>query len=102
MRIKILHVINDTRIWPSFFYSSNHRPSESLFIQSLDLDELPFKADEDEPNALLVDNEVTVVRYQAKTLMHCLTEIAGLLVLVRIASFLLGLFHEYRYNSKMK
>ncbi len=34
--------------------------------------------------------------------MQCLTEIAGLLVLMRVASFVLGLFHEFRYNSKMK
>ncbi len=52
-------------------------------------------------NAILIEDEVTVVTYKAKTLQQTLSEIAGLLVLIRVASLILGLFHEYRYNRKI-
>lgn len=50
----------------------------------------------------MVDNELTVVKYKAKTLQQTFTEIAGLLVLIRVATVILGQFHEYRYNRKIK
>ncbi len=40
--------------------------------------------------------------YKAKTLQQTFTEIAGLLVLMRVATLILGLYHEYRYNRKIK
>jgi hypothetical protein len=45
---------------------------------------------------------VTVVTYKTKTVQNVLTEIAGLLVLVRIFSFLLASFNHWRFNQKMK
>jgi hypothetical protein len=35
-------------------------------------------------------------------MLNVLTEIAGLLVLFRLATFILGIFHEQRFISKMK
>jgi hypothetical protein len=45
---------------------------------------------------------VTVVTYKSKTMLNVLTEIAGLLVLFRLATLVLGIFHEQRFISKMK
>ena len=43
---------------------------------------------------LFIDDKITVVTYKHKTLQNVLTEIAGLLVLLRIFTFVLGAFHE--------
>ena len=40
--------------------------------------------------------------YKAKTLAQALTEIAGLIVLFKAISFLLSLFHEWKFNRLMK
>ena len=45
---------------------------------------------------------MTVITYKSKTILNILTEIAGLLVLFRIASLLLDVFHQKRFNIKMK
>jgi hypothetical protein len=45
---------------------------------------------------------VTVVTYKSKTMLNVLTDIAGLLVLFRLATLVLGIFHEQRFISKMK
>jgi uncharacterized membrane protein YidH (DUF202 family) len=45
---------------------------------------------------------VTVVTYKSKTILNVLTDIAGLLVLFRLATLVLGIFHEQRFISKMK
>ena len=43
-----------------------------------------------------------VVTYKSKTMLNVLTEIAGLLVLSRLATLVLGIFHEQRFISKIK
>ena len=43
-----------------------------------------------------------MVTYKSKTMLNVLTEIAGLLVLFRLATLVLGIFHEQRFISKMK
>jgi hypothetical protein len=48
------------------------------------------------------DKAVTVVTYKCKTVQSVLSEIAGLLVLIRILTFLLRSFNEWRYNEKIK
>jgi hypothetical protein len=45
---------------------------------------------------------VTVVTYKSDTMMNVLTYIAGLLVLLRLATLALSIFHEQRFISKMK
>ena len=45
---------------------------------------------------------MTVVTYKSKTMLNVLTEIAGLLVLFRLGTLVLGIFHEQRFISKMK
>ena len=45
---------------------------------------------------------MTVVTYKSKTMLNVLTDIAGLLVLFRLATLVLGIFHEQRFISKMK
>jgi hypothetical protein len=45
---------------------------------------------------------VTVVTYKSKTMLNVLTEIAGLLVLFRLGTLVLGIFHEQRFIAKMK
>ena len=42
------------------------------------------------------------VTYKSKTMLNVLTEIAGLLVLSRLATLVLGIFHEQRFISKIK
>ena len=42
------------------------------------------------------------VTYKSKTMLNVLTEIAGLLVLSRLATLVLGIFHEQRLISKIK
>ena len=42
------------------------------------------------------------VTYKSKTMLNVLTEIAGLLVLLRLATLVLGIFHEQRFISKIK
>ena len=51
---------------------------------------------------IVIDDTVTVVTYKCKTLQNCFTEIAGLLVLLRIFTFLLRTFNEWRFNRKVK
>ena len=45
---------------------------------------------------------MTVVTYNCKTLQNVFTEIAGILVLTRIFTFLLRTFNEQRFNQKVK
>ena len=51
---------------------------------------------------IVIDDTVTVVTYKCKTLQTLFTEIAGLLVLMRIFTFLLRTFNEWRFNRKVK
>jgi hypothetical protein len=51
---------------------------------------------------LIDDKAVTVVTYKSKTVQSVLSEIGGLLVLIRILTFLLCSFNEWRYNEKIK
>jgi len=44
---------------------------------------------------------VTVVTYKSKTVQNFLTEIAGLLVLTRLLTFVLKNFNEWSFNRKM-
>ena len=48
------------------------------------------------------DKAVTVVTYKSKTVASVLSEIGGLLVLIRILTFLLRSFNEWRFNEKIK
>ena len=50
----------------------------------------------------MIDDTVTVVTYKSKTVLNLLSEIAGLLVLLRIFTFILGAFNEQRFIYKMK
>ena len=49
-----------------------------------------------------MDDVVTVVLYKAKTIQSVLTEIAGLLVIMKILGFSLRFYNEKRFISKMK
>jgi len=51
--------------------------------------------------AAVIDDKLTVVTYKRKTIQSFLTDIAGLLVLVRFLQFFLLSFHEWRFNKKM-
>jgi hypothetical protein len=65
----------------------------------LDYFEVPNKGG----SYLLIDEEaVTVVTYKCKTVQSVLSEIGGLLVLIRILTFLLRSFNEWRFNEKIK
>jgi hypothetical protein len=57
---------------------------------------------ENEIGGLFIDDIVTIVTFRSKTLLNVLTEIAGLLVIFRLATFIIGIFHEQRFISKMK
>jgi hypothetical protein len=48
------------------------------------------------------DKAVTQVTYKCKTVQSVLSEIGGLLVLIRILTFILRSFNEWRYNEKIK
>jgi hypothetical protein len=91
MKISILHVIYDDHIWPSFLYSSSEKFKEQLLIGSLTQDD-SFNIYEFE-RGFSIDDTVTVVTYKSKTMLNVLTEIAGLLVLLRLATLVLGIFH---------
>ena len=83
----MLHVIYDDRIWPSFLDSSSKRISEKIFIDSIsDVYELS--------KTLVIDDTVTIVTFKQKTIQSVLTEVAGLLVILRIFTFISGIFHE--------
>jgi hypothetical protein len=45
---------------------------------------------------------VTVITYKSKTVQDVLTQIAGLLVLTKILTFLLGKFNEWSFDRKIK
>ena len=49
-----------------------------------------------------VDDTLIVMTFKTKTVQNVLTEIAGLLVLTRILHMILIIFHENRFNEKMK
>ena len=51
---------------------------------------------------MTVDDSINVVTFKTNTVLNVLTEIAGLLILARILSFLLVTFHEWKFNKKMK
>lgn len=83
----MLHVIYDDRIWPSFLDSSSKRISEKIYIDSIsDVYELS--------KTLVIDDTVTIVTFKQKTIQNVLTEVAGLLVILRIFTFISGIFHE--------
>ena len=88
--ISLLHVVYDNRIWPSFIDSSNDAVSEKILIGSLSISQ----SKNSYYKYLFIDDTVTVVTYRHKTLQNVLTEIAGLLVLLRIFTLILGVFHE--------
>ena len=93
-----MHVTYDDRIWPSFLYSSSGSYKEKLFISSLSTEDLDTKI---QPG-LGVSDVVKTVTFKSKTMLNLLTEIAGLLVIFRLATFILGVFHEQRFIKKMK
>jgi hypothetical protein len=43
-----------------------------------------------------------VITYKSKTVQNVLSEIAGVLVLLRVFTLILSVFHEQRFISKMK
>ncbi len=49
-----------------------------------------------------VDDTVTVVTYQVKTVQNVLSEIAGLLIISRILTIFLHSFNEWMFNRKIK
>ena len=43
-----------------------------------------------------------MITYKSKTVQNVLSEIAGVLVLLRVFTLILSVFHEQRFISKMK
>ena len=51
---------------------------------------------------MLVDDTVTVVTYNSKTVQSVLTEIAGLFVIAILFTFFLGLLNEWSFNRNFQ
>ena len=51
---------------------------------------------------MLVDDTVTVLTYKSKTVLSVLTDIAGLLVIACLLTFLLHSFNECMFNRNFK
>jgi regulator of replication initiation timing len=102
--ISLLHVINDTRIWPTFFYRSSDDIKEQILIGSLAKDTNPnrFILNDNNLIGIGIDSTVNVVTYKSKTMQDVLTEIAGLLVLTSILTFFLASFNEWMFDRKIK
>jgi hypothetical protein len=96
IKISLLHVIYDTRIWPSFIDSSPERIKENILIGSLSIDQESLEG------YVFIDDSVKVITYKSKTVQNVLSEIAGALVLLRVFTLILSVFHEQRFISKMK
>jgi hypothetical protein len=64
-------------------------------IGSLNID------DEFSKGTVFLDEIIDVVTYKSKTVQNVLAEIAGLLVLLRLFTFILSVLHEKRFISKM-
>ena len=64
-----MHVINDDRIWPSFFYSSSESIKEQILIRSINRDNDREISPGMKPNATIitVDDSITVVTIKSKT-----------------------------------
>jgi len=53
------------------------------------------EVDDDKKIGISIDETLTVVTHKCKTVQNVLTEIAGLLVLARLLTFLLRAFNEW-------
>ena len=94
-----MHVKNDTRILPSFFYPSSYKIEEHIYIGSKVYKNSRF--DDSQWLGIEVDNTVTVVNYKSKTVQNVLTEIAGLLIFSSILNFFLEYFNEWMFNKNI-
>ena len=97
-----MHIINDNRIWPSFFYSSSDSVDEQILIGSFEKDSSVGDRYKSDVIGLGIDTTVTVITYKTKNLLQVLTEIAGLLVLTTILTLLLTSFNEWMFDRKIK
>jgi hypothetical protein len=102
--ISLLHVINDTRIWPTFFYRSSGDIKEKILIGSLAKDSHPDESFlfESSMIGIGIDSTVNVVTYKSKTMQDVLTEVAAVLVLTKILTFFLASFNEWMFDRKIK
>jgi hypothetical protein len=98
----LLHIINDNRIWPSFFYSSSDSVDEQILIGSFEKDSSVDDRYKSDVIGLGIDTTVTVITYKTKNVLQVLTEIAGLLVLTTILTLLLTSFNEWMFDRKIK
>ena len=98
----MLHIINDNRIWPSFFYSSSDSVDEQILIGSFEKDSSVGDRYKSDVIGLGIDTTVTVITYKTKNVLQVLTEIAGLLVLTTILTLLLTSFNEWMFDRKIK
>jgi hypothetical protein len=98
----LLHIINDNRIWPSFFYSSSDSVDEQILIGSFEKDSSVGDRYKSDVIGLGIDTTVTVITYKTKNVLQVLTEIAGLLVLTTILTLLLTSFNEWMFDRKIK
>ncbi len=96
-QIKLLYIKKDFRIWPSFLQASDGL-HEQVYIENVFKE---FASNIDGFRAIKIDDFLTQVTYEAKTVQQVLTEIAGILVLLRILSLMLSVFHEWTFNRKM-
>ena len=97
-----MHIINDNRIWPSFFYSSSDSVDEQILIGSFEKDSSVGDRYKSDVIGLGIDTTVTVITYKTKNVLQVLTEIAGLLVLTTILTLLLTSFNEWMFDRKIK
>ena len=97
-----MHIINDNRIWPSFFYSSSNSVDEQILIGSFEKDSSVGDRYKSDVIGLGIDTTVTVITYKTKNVLQVLTEIAGLLVLTTILTLLLTSFNEWMFDRKIK
>ena len=97
-----MQIINDNRIWPSFFYSSSDSVDEQILIGSFEKDSSVGDRYKSDVIGLGIDTTVTVITYKTKNVLQVLTEIAGLLVLTTILTLLLTSFNEWMFDRKIK
>lgn len=97
--VSLLHIINDTRIWPNFLYSS----SSDFYKEEILIGSMAKNTSVNQKiKGIGINERVTVVIYKSKTVLDVLAEIAGLLVLQSILAFFLTPFNEWKFNQKIK
>ena len=88
LKISLLHVKYDDRIWPSFLYTHYYKLKERILIGSMVKDE--YIGIERGDRGLSVDDMVTVVIYKSNTFNDFLRENSGLLLLTGVFTLILN------------